>query len=147
MTDDDACLYTIALSSLYRVHYNTPNNSSNDDVINNVVSLYAELLNTLDKVITPLIKANFKTNLVSESPINPIFITVDKNVIQQVSINNSPVKIDTNINTNTNTIPCESECDSAQGTALLSIFKKLDVIKQAQLIAYAAELDNMQKDL
>ena len=69
-----------------------------------------------------------------------IFITGDKNVIQQVSINNSPVKIDTNINTNTNTIPCESECDSAQGTALLSIFKKLDVIKQAQLLTYAVEL-------
>lgn len=35
---------------------------------------------------------------------------------------------------------CEAKM-SEQETALLNIFKKLDVIKQAQLLAYAAELE------
>lgn len=150
LTDNDNPIYINILIKLYKKLYRD-NTTSDNDIIIKIVNLYSELMDILNQILSTILFDFYQDN--------GIFDASDCNMQKDESISE---KIQQNVEIQTVqdnhgiighthapvTIIHSSESDkNSQNieTALFDIFEGLDIVKQAQLLAYAAELKRGNK--
>ena len=142
-------LATEIFTKLYREEYQT--DETDEIIITKIVAICAEVLNLVCNCLSAMLSDFFETYNLTEyisaydknntdkttSSVN----IASKNVYHTMKNSNNSIFGDNNIIGDGYTINREAKKLSKQENALIDLYGKLDVIKQAQLLAYAAELE------
>ena len=141
LSDAEDPLFIKIIAEIYESCYGVAKPMEENEIYEKIVGLYSELCNYTIELLRSMVDSFLErfTTLSDNNEIQTLsYLQTGNLTIQNTGNNNgfvgqanAPVTV---INGTENEL-------SEQETALLDIFKKLNVIKQAQLLSYAAELE------